>query len=639
MTTTTSTQLYQPWAEEQVHSCSYCQAITSLRITNDGIKIEMVNKVMAVHEVWEGACTAEPCTFLWRYLVDLACYESEMNLGMFPLWELEAHVDGDPGDYAVNFIWIHPVWGRFDPRENLGNMVLMALEGSRGGEYVRRRPLVLDPSSQANLNWMKQKIEICNKTHEKCMRAFVANREKYTGPKRLLSVGGPQEPVVRLIPTHSLPLDTIRYAAVSYAWGTPENGTEEMKTKSANLEARLRDGIPFMELPMTIQHLAEVARALHLPYLWVDAYCVLQEDAPGVGGELKTTSFEGIYRRADVVLAASVAQHCAAGVLHPQSVFKAYGQLYGFKVLTADGDKVEVYAAERLLYDQFDEFPAQQRGWIDQELESALRVLDFGERQVWGRCKQMQEPKGGDDYIDYILRDDMSTDLHDIWILVVGNYSKLRFGSAKDRQPGMRVRICNLAEKHGIPEDECIAGIWKRSALYHLQWCNKTLPESRISDMPTWSWLASPQGVHYMQITDWGGYTLKILKFPTRGDEPETIQVRGRLQPATVAANLEDWLKSLGPLAEIQTWWDIVPAPDTAVSLVEISSNANRNAGLILERSDPWEDVYARCGFYEVGEPSGSFEAGKPKDQPEARPVGPVNAWFEAANPKAFTLV
>lgn len=72
-----------------------------------------------------------------------------------------------------------------------------------------------------------------------------------------------------------------RYAALSYCWGH----NPDCKTTKATLTAH-STALPLMKLPQTILDAITVTRELGIPYLWVDAICIVQDDENDVATEL-----------------------------------------------------------------------------------------------------------------------------------------------------------------------------------------------------------------------------------------------------------------------------------------------------------------------------------------------------------------
>ncbi|KAH7412357.1 heterokaryon incompatibility protein-domain-containing protein [Phaeosphaeria sp. MPI-PUGE-AT-0046c] len=65
-----------------------------------------------------------------------------------------------------------------------------------------------------------------------------------------------------------------RYATLSYCWG----GYNEVRTLKSNLQDRCV-GISWTELPSVFQQAVTVTRGLGIQYLWIDALCIVQDDA------------------------------------------------------------------------------------------------------------------------------------------------------------------------------------------------------------------------------------------------------------------------------------------------------------------------------------------------------------------------
>lgn len=65
-----------------------------------------------------------------------------------------------------------------------------------------------------------------------------------------------------------------RYATLSYSWG----GYKDSRTLRINYEDR-KKGITYNSLPPVFQQAVKVTRGMGIRYLWIDALCIIQEDA------------------------------------------------------------------------------------------------------------------------------------------------------------------------------------------------------------------------------------------------------------------------------------------------------------------------------------------------------------------------
>jgi hypothetical protein len=68
-----------------------------------------------------------------------------------------------------------------------------------------------------------------------------------------------------------------KYCTLSYRWGPPKFN---YKTTRSNM-VRMKTSVPWEKIPLLIKDAIIVTRQLDVPYLWVDALCIIQEDKTG----------------------------------------------------------------------------------------------------------------------------------------------------------------------------------------------------------------------------------------------------------------------------------------------------------------------------------------------------------------------
>ncbi|KAG7408441.1 hypothetical protein Forpe1208_v011990 [Fusarium oxysporum f. sp. rapae] len=70
------------------------------------------------------------------------------------------------------------------------------------------------------------------------------------------------------------------FAIASYAWGSSSQADTKRRaqTTKENIGCRMASGIEVTGLPKTIQDLIEVTRQIGHRYLWLDAFCIVQND-------------------------------------------------------------------------------------------------------------------------------------------------------------------------------------------------------------------------------------------------------------------------------------------------------------------------------------------------------------------------
>ncbi|KAH8768996.1 heterokaryon incompatibility protein-domain-containing protein, partial [Diaporthe sp. PMI_573] len=134
-------------------------------------------------------------------------------------------------------------------------------------------------------------------------------------PKRLIDVGGGR---LRLIERNSIRAASLanpQYCALSYCWGPPEHGKFQIKTNKDNIGDH-PVGLNFEQLPQVVKDAVTTARSLSIPYLWVDALCILQDDKSDWEGQC--IQMNDIYGKARVTLIPASSRTCIEGFLNPE---------------------------------------------------------------------------------------------------------------------------------------------------------------------------------------------------------------------------------------------------------------------------------------------------------------------------------
>ncbi|KAH7195072.1 heterokaryon incompatibility protein-domain-containing protein [Fusarium oxysporum] len=144
-------------------------------------------------------------------------------------------------------------------------------------------------------------------------------------PKILLDIGQLNEPVIWLLETDGNALES--YAIASYAWGSGSQGDAivRAKTTKENMNVRKASGMELVSLPKTLQDLVEVTQRIGHRYLWLDAFCIVQNDRIYKSRQLN--SMVEFYKQADVLVSAASASNCDKGFLQSRSGEQCYGTI------------------------------------------------------------------------------------------------------------------------------------------------------------------------------------------------------------------------------------------------------------------------------------------------------------------------
>jgi hypothetical protein len=161
----------------------------------------------------------------------------------------------------------------------------------------KSEPAAMD--AHAAIQFASKQLRECLANHESCSkRARLATiwssdnmhivRDLGVGdkmPRRLLKVQGIQldqghdvGPALKLVDLKGT-AEEFPYIALSYCWGDAVYAAETLKTTESNVEEFMDDGIKWDLLPKTFRDAVQIARGLRIPYLWIDALCIVQGDA------------------------------------------------------------------------------------------------------------------------------------------------------------------------------------------------------------------------------------------------------------------------------------------------------------------------------------------------------------------------
>ena len=175
-----------------------------------------------------------------------------------------------------------------------------------------------------------------------------------------------------------------QYAALSYCWGdtsVPQLKLKDLKDLAPNLNSwPLEDR--WTEVPQTIKDAILLCRLLSIPYLWVDALCILH-DRPTESGLCDTHlagQMQSIYEAAHLTIVAAAGRDSWAGLpgVRPgtRSVGQHTAQIHGAVLANELGSPHRVIGSSTW----------NTRAWTFQESILSTRLLIFTEVQCYWTC-------------------------------------------------------------------------------------------------------------------------------------------------------------------------------------------------------------------------------------------------------------
>ncbi|KAF5585612.1 uncharacterized protein FSUBG_12387 [Fusarium subglutinans] len=277
-------------------------------------------------------------------------------------------------------------------------------------KFVEGSPFNLHPGSAESFTWIKERLHRCRRRHAKCKKRARENQQNLAMPKRLLDVGQLGDPVIGLLEANE---DArVSFAIASYVWGngSKKDAIKRTQTTKENIGYRMASGIEVIGLPKTIQNLIEVTRQIGLEYLWLDAFCIIQDDEDDAHHQVNSMS--EFYKQADILISAASASDGDEGFLQSRMVDRCYGSIfelpYKWKV---DGHETQgsLLLSEMDLDGSTDKDPVHMRIWTFQEHLVSSRVISFGSRQIKWTCQQEKNSVDGGYY--YPMADGLDDNL------------------------------------------------------------------------------------------------------------------------------------------------------------------------------------------------------------------------------------
>ncbi|KAK6083896.1 hypothetical protein SCUP515_01592 [Seiridium cupressi] len=330
-------------------------------------------------------------------------------------------------------------------------------------------------------------------------------------PTRLLNVTG-RKP--KLVETSTLSngqdIDT-RYIALSYCWG---NGTQPKLTKSS--KASMSSEIPLARLAPVQADIITLAKVLAVPFVWIDALCILQDDRDDWCRE--SSNMHRIYASSYLTVCVLSTASCQQSFLArtsgtvtvpflSESNVGGYFQLQPFLWLEK-GSRIMTYSGIP------PGSPWSRRAWTFQEQAMATRLLyvtkagftfSCSSRTVCEQSNLASDPRK-DIILANILISETPETLYRTWAdRVIPHYSARELTYNQDRLPALPGVAQIFAQR--MTGDKYAAGLWAKDLHRGLMWILPYIPQVSLEELlrsfsdetfyvsPTWSWTSRPSTV------------------------------------------------------------------------------------------------------------------------------------------------
>jgi hypothetical protein len=331
----------------------------------------------------------------------------------------------------------------------------------------------------------------CDKSHINCHKKSYETTASSGLPAMVLDVSSFTESDQEMIKLHRVAGQELKYAALSYCWGTMQLNA----TRTSNVHKYMFQ-IPISSLPQTLQDAVTVTRKLGLRYLWVDSMCIIQDSDYDKAHEIGR--MEMIYNHAYITISASSAIDCTQGFLQQRTFGGSYMCL-PFQLganITTEVALGPIWLPNSNPYVLGGE-PIHDRAWTFQENFMSRRILIYGKYQIYWKCAVDWGKEGGNvsrgEYHQLVPGSDnfsgLEASYHVLqcptavdWKAVVALYSSKELGDPEDKMPAISSIASFFARKMN---DKYLAGLWSKTFRELLCW--KLLSSARpLTRAPCW---------------------------------------------------------------------------------------------------------------------------------------------------------
>ncbi len=364
----------------------------------------------------------------------------------------------------------------------------------------------------------------CLTSHQKCKLSDAIPQL----PTRVIDVGNGIDKPIRLIAsegTHGL------YCTLSYRW----YDSHSFKTTTENISQLYQD-IPQNALHQTIREAITTTRTLGIPYLWVDALCIVQDDAEDWA--LEAARMSAVYENSVLTIAAIDSPGSGQGIFRkrthsprpynrdfpPESPTGYFGYSHPFFVFST---KCRPRPLGEL----------DMRGWCLQEQFLSQRILSYADGELFWECDELMASEsypGGVSQSVWAFQE-TSLQIRSDWQkfkTIVKNIRKQdrKCGAMSPSQTDAIALWCSMVERftrrhltvqsdrlvaiQGISDimtaytnEEMVVGMCKSFLPRHLLWWVNTIAgDFKVTDplrrpanfrCPTWSWASVVGPVAY----------------------------------------------------------------------------------------------------------------------------------------------
>jgi len=390
--------------------------------------------------------------------------------------------------FALNSEW-EDMWAKYALHDGASCGFIASSIASKIAPHVHSLRAQSIDAVSIDFDIIRGWIQHCGREHiEQCTEV----QSSALSPKQLKLIDCEQRRIVPALPKYE-------YSALSYVWGTSRSDDDRC----------VHNELP-TTLPRTIEDALKVSKSLGLRYIWIDRYCIDQDNT--VEKQIQIQQMDLIYENAYVTIIAAAGTDPSFGLpgvgATPRTPH-ASAWIGGRCLVATLPDPRTLIKASKWMH----------RAWTYQESFFSTRRIVFTEQQVYYECRTgfaFESVDKSSDYRAGIFGDQKGLEKHSPWKICshLTDFCGRELSVSSDAIRAFQgvfhsFRRMNFPvhEYLGIPIIPSRPKGWTKytnllkcshseAFAAGLSWCN-TASGTRLSMFPTWSWAGWTVPINY----------------------------------------------------------------------------------------------------------------------------------------------
>lgn len=390
------------------------------------------------------------------------------------------------------------------------DLLIHASHKDPAAQHIPERDVIQQMNAPSTYDMIKECIRECNRHHTDCPKPVRTRL-----PTRVIDCFNPSRPSLFVRGNNT---EHAYYTALSYVWGEHQphkTTTENYAAYCSHIDTRY--------IPQTIRDAIIVTHTLGLRYLWVDAFCIIQDSDDDKAVEI--ARIRTTFQHAFVTIVAASSHKVSEGFLHDRPACGPAPTVLPFRCPDEEG------AFGTMMLREGDWAPSNEpvnyRAWCLEERILSPRTLLYCSHTLQYQCQSAHKNiNGATNFVQprnpadrpprlppSVYEPDSESDddddgrayVLDSWNVILGAYTARALTKPRDRL----LALSGVAEhfQRFWPESRYIGGLWEHELPRGLLWRLSGNPaksplRSRPSKYraPSWSWASVDGGIEHHSV-------------------------------------------------------------------------------------------------------------------------------------------